>query len=249
MSSPSSSSSASSSSRQNKVKILISSSRGKYSDTTKLEIRLNDDDGNRFKKTARKSMRSFTALAAQGPADAPEVICLESDGDEEKEEKKKLYFEVRGTKEAPGLSAVKEEPEKAKEDASCVRKAMEALLSTCRSILPAEEFDGVERKLRKRLSSLNSLDLHSEKLAKVILTKRTAVESDHRNLFVHVQVLLDELRKCQRRAITEKKEEEEQEKWKSEDQKVKHEDQPVPGPSGLKKAAEKKKEVSSKHIR
>ena len=43
----------------------------------------------------------------------------------------------------------------------------------------------------------------------MILAKRTAVEGDHGSLYIHLQVLLDEFRKCQKRPVLEEVKKEE----------------------------------------
>ncbi len=227
-SSSSSSSRAKSASRSRQEdKLKISISQGKTTEIEIL-LKNRADKGSRNGgsssnnskgKTARKSVVSFTPSV--GPAevlakakeeepkaggeteDSPEVICISSDEDAplpppppSKGEKEKL------PKTNGHHSKVKEEEEEELEEkrcSFCVEEAVSSLLDCCRCILPSGEFAQVQKRLDKKLSSLNEWDLASEKLARYVDKRRAAIHADHESLYLHIKMLLDEFRSCQKK--------------------------------------------------
>ncbi len=184
------SSSSDRSKQEEKLKILISQGKNRDGDsTTRLQIFLKNNDG-------RNSKRPAPAANSE-----PEVVCLSGDDSgDEGQATKAIQIKEDVVRKKVKLETVVSSPLKeVKKEASLVEKAVQELLLSCRGILPAQEYSAVEAKLNKRLSTLNEWDLNSEKLAKVVLAKKAAVDNDHETLFLHLRVLLDEFKKCQRK--------------------------------------------------
>jgi len=76
-----------------------------------------------------------------------------------------------------------------------VKDGVDAFLRSCQRILPSSEFPPVFKKVSKYMSNLSPLYLNSSSLKNYLDLKWALLDTDQKNVFIHVKDVLDELKK------------------------------------------------------
>lgn len=79
-----------------------------------------------------------------------------------------------------------------------VTGAVEMFLKTCSGVLPKDEFLSVERKLHKYLNQISKQFLTSIRLKNYIEMKWGLLDSDHKNVYIQIKDVLDEIKTYRR---------------------------------------------------
>ena len=101
----------------------------------------------------------------------------------------------KSSKPSSNCNSDNEESNDVKNSASLdVKTSVELFLKTCESVLPSSEFVSVEKKMMKYLNYISPYFLKSVRLKNFIEMKWGLLDSDHKNVYVQIRDVLEELK-------------------------------------------------------
>ena len=101
----------------------------------------------------------------------------------------------KSSKPSSNCNSDNEESNAVKNSASLdVKTSVELFLKTCESVLPSSEFVSVEKKMMKYLNYISPYFLKSVRLKNFIEMKWGLLDSDHKNVYVQIRDVLEELK-------------------------------------------------------